>query len=174
MRATRISRSCLRNSGGVAKRGASAADDAVDRLLQQRRPCCSDQQCGWLPSGSERSRPDRRPERRDRIPLGRKPDRAGCLSWRPTRSSGPVAVIVGNTVAMLHVKATGTTIPIVFATGSDPVRDGLVASLNRPGGNITGVAFITGDLGSKRLELLRADSCHKATKIAVLVNPKHA
>ena len=74
----------------------------------------------------------------------------------------PVAVIVGNTVAMLHIKATGTTIPIVFTTGSDPVRDGLVASLNRPGGNITGVVFITGDLGSKRLELLRPqDRCHR-------------
>ena len=60
--------------------------------------------------------------------------------------------------------------PIVFATGGDPVRDGLVASLNRPGGNVTGVSFITAVLGAKRLELLR-QFVPKATTIGVLVNP---
>jgi putative ABC transport system substrate-binding protein len=82
----------------------------------------------------------------------------------------PVAVIGINGIAGPAAKAATTTVPIVFVTGSDPVRDGLVASLNRPGGNITGAVFITGELGAKRLELLR-QIAPRATKIAVLVTP---
>src|SRR5262249_47475651 len=65
------------------------------------------------------------------------------------------AVIVANTNAALAAKALAVTVSVVFATGTDPVRDGLVASLNRPGANFTGVVFITSELGTKRLELLR-------------------
>jgi putative ABC transport system substrate-binding protein len=81
-----------------------------------------------------------------------------------------VAVIVGNTPSALAAKAATTTVPIVFVTGTDPVRDGLVASLNRPGGNTTGVSFLSGATATKRLELLR-QLMPKAAKIAVLVDP---
>src|SRR5215216_775247 len=82
----------------------------------------------------------------------------------------PVAVIVCNNYAARAVKAATTTVPIVFASGSDPVRDGLVDSLHRPGGNVTGVSFFAILLGAKRLELLR-QLVPKATAIALIVNP---
>ena len=80
------------------------------------------------------------------------------------------AVIVSNTLAALAAKKATTTVPIVFTTGSDPVREGLVSTLNRPGGNVTGVVFITGALGGKRLELLR-QIAPKATSVGVVIYP---
>jgi putative tryptophan/tyrosine transport system substrate-binding protein len=81
-----------------------------------------------------------------------------------------VALIVGNTIAARELKTATTTVPIVFASGGDPVKDGLVTSLNRPGGNITGVVFFSETTGTKRLELLR-QLVPGVTTIAVLVNP---
>ena len=80
-----------------------------------------------------------------------------------------VAVIVADYPAAIAAKTATTTVPIVFVTGADPVRDGLVASLNRPGGNVTGVSFISADLGAKQLGLLR-ELRPGAARIAVLVD----
>jgi putative ABC transport system substrate-binding protein len=82
-----------------------------------------------------------------------------------------VALIVGETPAALAAKAVTTTVPIVFVTGGDPVRVGLVASLNRPGGNVTGVSFTSVELAAKQLGLLR-ELRPGAASIAVLVDPK--
>jgi putative ABC transport system substrate-binding protein len=82
-----------------------------------------------------------------------------------------VAVIVtgGGDVPAMIAKGATSTIPIVFVTGFDPVKSGLVASLNRPGGNVTGATVIAGQLSEKRLELLR-DLVPTARHIAVLIN----
>jgi putative ABC transport system substrate-binding protein len=96
-------------------------------------------------------------------------DRLPVLAADLVRQS--VTVMVATTTpALLAAKAATMTIPIVFLTGSDPVEAGLVASLNRPGGNMTGVSNLTVETGAKQMELLH-ELVPAATLIALLVNP---
>jgi putative ABC transport system substrate-binding protein len=83
------------------------------------------------------------------------------------------AIVVTTTPAVLAAKAATKSISIVFSMGADPVETGLVASLNRPGGNITGIYNLNTTVGSKRLELLH-ELVPAATSIAFLVNPTNA
>jgi len=84
-----------------------------------------------------------------------------------------VIVAAGGDVVALAAKAATTTVPIVFSTGSDPIKTGLVSSINRPDGNLTGISLFNGELDAKRLEMLH-EMVPQARLIAVLQNPNLA
>src|SRR5262249_24669251 len=95
----------------------------------------------------------------------RLPDLAADLARRQ------VSVIAAtDTASAIAAKAATTALPVVFASGGDPVREGLVASLNRPGGNATGVTFLASEVGAKQLDLL-LQLVPGAVRIAALVDP---
>src|SRR5262249_41103653 len=100
-------------------------------------------------------------------------DRLPELAAELVRRQVSVIATTGGHPAAFTAKAATTTIPIVFIASEDPVRLGLVASLARPGGNLTGVNFLSGELTAKRLELFH-ELVPAATRVAVLVNPANA
>ena len=97
-------------------------------------------------------------------------ERVPALALDLIRRRVDVLFASGGDVAILVAKGATTTIPIVFITASDPVVMGFVASLNRPGGNVTGVTFIAGEMGPKRVELVR-ELLPKASVVGLVLNP---
>jgi putative ABC transport system substrate-binding protein len=100
-------------------------------------------------------------------------DRLPTLVADLVRRQVSVIVTSGGPGTALAAKAASSTIPIVFAIGSDPVKYGLIASLNRPGANVTGLSSFSAVLGAKRLELLR-ELVPKAAVFVLLNNPDNA
>jgi putative ABC transport system substrate-binding protein len=99
-------------------------------------------------------------------------DRVPTLAADLIRRRVAVIAATGGVASVLAAKAATTSVPIVFANGSDPVKFGVVERLNRPGGNITGATFFNNALGPKRLQVLR-DVAPKAAVVALLVNPSN-
>src|SRR6516162_3410366 len=97
-------------------------------------------------------------------------DRLPALAAELVRRQVSVIVATGGPASPMAAKAATTPIPIVFVTAEDPVRLGLVASLARPGGNLTGINFLQSELVAKRLEFVR-ELLPSATRIAVLISP---
>ena len=102
-----------------------------------------------------------------------KSERLPELAEELVRLKVDVIVVSGGTRTVLRIKKVTATVPVVFPLASDPVRDGLVDSLARPGGNLTGLSSVSRDLAGKRLELLK-ETIPTLIRVAVLIDPNDA
>ncbi len=161
------------HSGRVAARGArAAAGDAGDRVAQQRFARSDDAlrlppfRLGLNETGYTEGRNVAIEYRRAEDQIEQLPALAADLADRQVS----LILAAGSPACALAAKSVTTSIPIVFNNAGDPVQLGLVASLNRPGGNVTGVTTVSAELEAKRMGLLR-ELVPSATSFAVLVNP---
>ena len=158
----------------MAARGArAAAGDAGDRPAQCRSPAADTPLIAVIRQGlNEAGFVEGRNVGIDyRWSEGRY-DRLAGLAADLVRRQVAIIVVLGGDPSALAAKAATATIPIVFSSGTDPVKLGLVSSLNRPGGNVTGVSFLSSLLLAKQLELLH-ELVPAATTIGFLVNPNN-
>ncbi|TMJ57115.1 MAG: ABC transporter substrate-binding protein [Alphaproteobacteria bacterium] len=162
-----------RCDNGATCAARAAEGDAGDRFSQRQlaRPVCT--VCGRVPSGTERNRLCRGTKPGHRIPWAEGHyDRLAALAADLVGRKVEVIIAMGGDLASRAAKDATSTIPIVFSVGGDPIELGLVASLARPGGNLTGVTVFVAELVPKRLELL-SELVPKARVFALLVNPNN-
>jgi putative tryptophan/tyrosine transport system substrate-binding protein len=157
----------------LAARAQQAAMPVVGFLSSRSRQDSADVLAAWLQGLSETGHTEGRNIAIEYRWAEGRYDRLPAQAAELVRLHAAVIVAVGGNIAALPAKAATSMIPIVFIVGSDPVRDGLVESLARPGGNVTGVTLFTSDLGPKRLGLLR-ELVPVTAVIAVLLNPSSA
>ena len=143
-------------------------------FLHSASPAAAACQCRRIPPEFARKRLRRLDRTWRSNTAGRRETMIGCRPWPPNLLARKVNVIVagGGSPSALAAKGATSTIPIVFANVGDPVEQGLVASLARPGGNLTGISILLGELTQKRIELL-TELVPQARMIGLLINPNN-